>query len=424
MRELAFRRRGATKATGEPDLIRRHRPDYLLIVAMVFLMMLGLVVLYGINVALSQRYENDNFALKQVIFLGLGVAVFVAASRLPLRLLEKYATKVLLAGVVASVVLAGLALVGSSLALCSGGACRWYNFGFTSFQPAELLKFGLLLYLAVFLSAKARMGQLNNIRETLAPAGFVVGVLTVLVVVLQKDMGTGLVVIAIALSMLLMAGVKARYMLGILGLMAAAGLLFIVTAPHRMARVLTFINHETSSEAADYHIEQALLAIGSGGFFGNGLGQSKQAFGYLPEAANDSIFAIMGETFGFIGTFIILVAFSLLIYRLLLILQQSQRPELRLIMAGMVAWFGVQAMINISSMIGLIPLTGITLPFLSFGGTSLIFTMLLMGIAFNISHYTSYRSNSNPGASGGEDSSSRRRVGRSRNARSQRLQRA
>lgn len=424
MTELAFRRQRGGAGAGEPELIRRHRPDYLLIVFMVFLMMLGLVVLYGINVALSQRYVNDNFALKQAIFLGLGVAVFFAGAKVRLAWLEKYAAKMLVVGVAASLLLAILALAHSGLALCSGGACRWYNLGMVSFQPAELLKLGLMLYLAVFLAVKARAGQLNNVKDTLLPIGVVVAVLSFLVIVVQKDMGTGLVIIAIALGMLLMAGIKVKYFLYTFAIMALAGVLFVVTAPHRIARVVTFVNHQSTSQedsASDYHIEQALLAIGSGGFFGNGLGQSKQAFGYLPEAANDSIFAIMGETLGFVGTLIILVVFALLIYRLLVILQRSERLELKLLVAGIISWIGVQAIINVSSMIGLIPLTGITLPFLSFGGTSLLFTMLLMGMAFNISHYTSYR-NTNGGASDGENSSRRRRIGRPRYASSDRHQ--
>ncbi len=423
-RELAFRRRPSAQSQAkEPELIRRHRPDYLLVVFMVFLMMLGLVVLYSINMALAQRYDN-NFALKQAIFLGLGLSAFMFAARVPLRWFEKHASKLLLAGIITSLLLAALGLIGSSLANCNGGACRWYAIGGLSFQPAELLKFGLMLYLAVFLSAKMRAGQLNNLRETLIPAGVVVGFLSFLVIGLQKDMGTGLVILAVAFGMLVMAGLKSSYMALTGAIIAAAGVLFVIIAPHRIARILTFVGHDDASDAANYHIQQALIGIGSGGFLGKGLGQSIQAFGYLPEAANDSIFAIVAETFGFVGTVVILVAYAFLVYRLLVVLQHSERPELKLIMAGIVCWIGSQAIINVAAMVGLIPLTGITLPFLSFGGTSLLFTMLLMGIAFNISHYTSFRPTSNKGDNNSEDSSGRRRVGRSRHPRAERYQRA
>ncbi len=410
MSELALRA-SANKRKDERELLRRHRPDYLLIIFMVVLMMTGLIVLYAIGPALPQGYEVN----RQFLFLVFGVAAFLFASRFPVRVMLQLAAALLIAAVTVSFIMTLLgALPGNPLVLCYNGACRWYDFGAFSFQPAEFLKFSLMLYLAVFLAARKSAGKLQNVKETLMPVGIIVGLLAFLVIVLQKDMGTGIVIIAIALSMLFAVGIKVRYLLLSLGAVAGVALLLIITSPHRIARVLTFLNHDAATDAATYHIQQALIAIGSGGFFGRGLAQSVQAFGYLPEAANDSIFAIVAEKFGFLGTVAILCIFATLLYRLLLIFDRSLSLELRLIMAGIIGWIGTQIVVNIGAMLGIIPLTGITLPFLSFGGTSLIFIMLIMGLAFQISRYTVYK-RINQGDKD-EDRRSGRRVRRARNA--------
>ncbi|HEX6462033.1 MAG TPA: FtsW/RodA/SpoVE family cell cycle protein [Candidatus Saccharimonadales bacterium] len=410
MSEVTLIRR-EKKGKGGRELLRRHRPDYLLVIFMVVLMMIGLIVLYAIGPALPQSYEVN----RQFFFLFVGVAAFLFASRFSIQIMLQLATVLLVVAVVISITMTFLgALPGSPLVLCYNGACRWYDFSLFSFQPAELLKLALLLYLAVFLAARSRAGKLQNIKETLLPVGIIVGLLTFLVIILQKDMGTGIVIIAIALSMLFAAQVKARYLLLSSTAVIGVALLLIITSPHRIARVLTFLNHDAATDAATYHIQQALIAIGSGGFFGQGLAQSVQAFGYLPEAANDSIFAIVAEKFGFIGTIAVLCLFAALLYRIILIFDRSEKLEFRLIIGGITGWVGAHIVVNIGAMLGLIPLTGITLPFLSFGGTSLIFIMLIMGLAFQISRYTVYK-RSNQGDAD-ENRRSGRRVWRSRDA--------
>ena len=422
---LRTRRRSTSPMSGDLDAPRRHRPDYLLVIFMVFLMMLGLVILYSINPALSQSYES-NFIGKQVLFLLLGLGVFAAASRFPVRILERWAPAMLVAGLLMSLLLLILSLLpGQPLVTCVGSVCRWFDFGFMSFQPAEFLKFSLVMYLAVFLSARIRGGDLNDKAASLLPVAIVTGVVSLLIIVLQHDLGTGSVLLAITAAMLFVAGMRLKYFMLALGAIVAAGVAFVVSSPHRIERVMTFIGHSGSTDAANYHIEQALIAIGSGGYFGRGLAQGVQAFGYLPEAANDSIFAVVAEVFGFVGTLAILLIFGGLVYRLIVITEKSSRPEFRLIMAGITAWIGTHILVNIGAMIGIIPLTGITLPFLSFGGTSLIFIMAAMGIAFQISHYTTHgtAATSKQGA-GYEDRLRGRRFGGSRDARRSRHQRA
>lgn len=426
MSEFAIRgnRRGR-QSTGEPELIRRHRPDFLLVIFVVFLMMLGLVVLYSINPALNQSYEQ-NFIGKQVLFLFLGLGVFFLFTKLSLKKIEKAAMALVVLSVAASLLLAFLSLLpGDPLVSCVNGACRWFDFGFTSFQPAEFLKYALMVYLAVLLAARMREGTLQQPKETLLPIGIVTGIMSFLVIVLQKDMGSGIVLIAIAAAMLFMAGLRLKYLLAAFGAVAGVGLLLIVTSPHRIERVLTFVGHHAATDASNYHSEQALIAVGSGGFFGRGLAQGVQAFGYLPEAANDSIFAVVAEVFGFVGTVAILLVFGGLIYRLIIITDRSERPEFLLMMTGITAWVGTHIIVNIGAMIGIIPLTGITLPFLSFGGTSLVFTMAVMGMAFHMSRYTSYKRTDNQQEVSTDENRYRgRRLGGARNARSSRYQRA
>lgn len=422
--DIAIRSARRSGTFKEPELIRRHRPDFLLVIFMVFLMMLGLVVLYSINPALEQRYEN-NFILKQVVFLFLGLGAFLAASRFPLRLLEKIAPMMLVAGVGMSLLLLLLSfLPGQPLVTCVGDVCRWFDLGVVSFQPAEFLKFALIMYMAVFLSARMREGKLNERHESLIPIAVIIAVISFIIIVLQRDMGTGAVLLAIAAAMLFIAGIQMKYFMTALGVMLAAGVLMIVSSSHRIERVMTFIGHNAATDASTYHIEQALIAIGSGGFFGLGLAQGVQAFGYLPEAANDSIFAVLAEVFGFVGTLAILLVFAGLVYRLIVITDISGRPEFRLMMIGITTWIGSHIIVNIGAMIGVIPLTGITLPFLSFGGTSLIFIMAAMGVAFQISRYTSHKSAISQERARDENHYRGRRFGGSRDTRTRRYQRA
>jgi cell division protein FtsW len=199
----------------------------------------------------------------------------------------------------------------------------------------------------------------------------------------------------------------------------AVGVLFILIAPHRMDRITTFLRGDHTSSAvladdASHQITQAKIAIGTGGWQGVGIGESVQSTGYLPEAINDSVFAIMGEIFGFIGLTAILALFTGLLLRLLKILDHIGDMQLKLIVGGVFGWLATHVILNVASMIGIFPLTGITLPLLSFGGTSMLFIAGALGLVFQLSRYTSHRPNYKE--TGDENSSSRRGVGRPRYA--------
>ncbi|MBJ58503.1 stage V sporulation protein E, partial [Candidatus Saccharibacteria bacterium] len=253
-----------------------------------------------------------------------------------------------------------------------------------SFQPAEVLKFGLLVYLAVFLGARAKEGVVNDWHKTILPTLIISGVSLFIIVIIQRDLGTGTALLAIIATMLFVAGVNRRW----LAIMAAGvltlGLLSIVTMPHRMDRIMTFLQGDNTSidDAGAYHIEHAKIAIGTGGLFGVGIGNSVQATGYLPEVINDSIFAVIGEIFGFVGLISLVALFVALLMRLLRVVDRLVDVRLKLLAAGVFGWFGAHVILNIAAIIGIFPLTGITLPLVSFGGTSMIFIAAALGLVF------------------------------------------
>jgi len=395
----------------------------MIVLFMSILMLLGLVVIYSISPALTARInsagytlDQNHFMYRQVAYLAVGVMAFVAASLVPLGWWKKYQNKLLIGGL--ALCLVPIILKGTAISLCTNGACRWINLGFVSLQPAEIVKFALLIFLAGFLAKRMSENKLNDRNETLIPLGIVMAAISLVVIVLQKDLGTGITFFGIAVTMLYVAGLSKKYFGMALLVVLGAGLLLIVTSPHRLERIGTFFNGAADdASGAGYHINQALIAVGSGGITGKGLGRSIQAFGYLPEAANDSIFAIFAEKFGFLGTVAVLGIFAALFMRLLKVMDMAANNYHKLLVAGVFGWIFTHTIVNIGAMLGIFPLTGITLPFLSFGGTSLLFIMAALGLGLNVSRYTIHQRTNTPNQGGGsayEDYRSRRRVGRTR----------
>lgn len=400
---------------------RRHRPDMQLLLFVAILALLGLIVIYAISPALIARINqggfnlNENFFLyRQLAFLATGVAAFAAASIVPLGWWRRHSGRLMIGGLV--IALVPFVLQATPLASCVNGACRWIDLGPLTFQPAEFMKLALVVFLASFLAVRIEQGRLNNLQHTLIPVGLLLVAMAVIVIGLQKDLGTGLTIFGIVMSVLFAAGLRVRYFLAIAGVIVALGVVFTIVAPHRVERVLTFINHSSStSDQMGWHINQALIAIGSGGLTGKGLAQSVQAFGYLPEAANDSIFAILAEKFGFLGTVAVLAVFAALFVRLLRITEHTVALFPRLIAASAFGWIFSHTIINVGAMLGVFPLTGITLPFVSLGGTSLLCMLAVLGMVFQISRYTVHTPQTVEG--GGLPYEDRRRgrgIGRSR----------
>jgi len=373
--------------------MRRHKSDRTIAALTFVLLCIGLIVIYAIgpmranvmNSVYGSNVGENDFFIQQLRNVILSLVVIVLAFKIPYQYMRKYAKFVMFGGLILCGILFGLSLINSPLAKCELGACRWFNLGGFSLQPAEILKLGLVLYLAQLIAERKAEGKLGS-SDFWVPFAIVSILSLGFVVVAQKDLGTGIAIAAIILSMLFMSGVKMRYFIGVLAICLAGGVASIVVSPHRMERLMTF-HSEDSSDA--YHIENAMIAIGTGGFWGVGMGNSVQATGYLPESINDSVFAIMGETFGFVGLVVVIGCFTALLMRLLRTANYLENDEESLVVIGVFAWATAHVVVNVASMTGLLPLTGITLPLLSYGGTSMLFTAAALGIALQLSCYTS-----------------------------------
>ncbi len=431
MKGLASSRRETARVRVNSREQRRHRPDYMIIMCMGVLMLIGLVVMYAIgpqranvmNAAYNGSYSATYFAFKQFVSLLLALGVFVALALVPFSALKNQATKIMAAAIIASAL---LFLVGNvahidTFAQATLGAYRWFNLGsFGGFQPSELMKFAVVIFMAVFLSSRYQQGKIDDLKETVYPMAGLLALLLLIVVVIQKDMGTGVSIAAAVVSMFIVSTMNWKILAKIAGVGVILGLLLVVLSPHRMERISTFFSSGNDVAVADerdnnYHIKNAMIALGTGGLFGRGIGKSIQATGYLPEAVNDSIFAIMGEIFGFAGTICIIGLFGILLFRILRIADQLSDMSMRIAAAGVFGWLLAHVVMNIASMIGLIPLTGITLPLLSFGGTSMIFMSGALGVVFQLSRYTNHKSVTMK-EDARADFGSRRRVGRTRYA--------
>ncbi len=400
------RQRRVLPADRGPDGGRKHRPDYVLLVLMGILLACGLVVLYSIGPGLTSGTDlNDNYySTKQLTAIFLGLVCFVGASFMTARSLKQVTSYVILAAAASAVV---VRFAGEAV----NGAHRWIQIGGFSFQPAELIKLALVLWLAKFLSEKRAADKMRS-PETLKQLGMLLGLVVVVVAGLQSDLGSASVMMAVIGSMAFFAGLPLEKIAIVgVGLLIVASLA-ILSTPYRRDRVATFFNPTADCQNEGYQACQALITIGSGGLFGKGLGRSVQAYGYLPEPANDSIFAIVAEKFGFVGCIVILGVFFALFSRIANIARAAPNDYMMLLSSGVFVWLSVQMMINVGAMIGLLPLKGITLPFVSYGGTSIIFVMIAMGLVFKISKYTdlSKASFSNNGQRSRLSSNTRRTV--------------
>ena len=379
---------------------RKHKSDFAILFATLGLMAVGLIVIYAIgpmranvlNSTYGTDYDANYFFIGQLRSVGLSLIAFFAAFKwIPYKYLKKWAKPMMIVALVLSALLWFLSLVGSSLAKCELGECRWFNFGIISFQPAEFLKLALVIYLADFLNRKKEEGTVGKFKEFWLPLLVVCGLSLFLVVIAQGDLGTGVALIAIIFGMLLMSGLSMRQYLIMVAIVLVVAVGAAVTSTHRMERVNAWLATMSGSESSDstYHVENAMLAIGVGGFFGVGIGNSVQATGYLPESINDSVFAIMGETFGFVGLFLIIAVFASLLFRMLKVAEHTEDNEDRLLVVGVFSWMLAQIVVNIMAMTSLVPVTGITLPLLSYGGTSMIFIAFALGLVLQLSCYTS-----------------------------------
>lgn len=360
-----------------------HGFDSVLLLTIVGLTLFGFIMVASASSVAAEQFRGDvtYFVRHQLLYGGLGgLVAFVIGFFVPYDKWRYLA----LPGLVLSLVLLVLVFI-PGLQVSSGGASRWIALGPITLQPTEITKLAFIVYLAALLERKAE--DVRSFRKSVLPFLVITGVISGLVV-LQPDIGTLFTITAIAGAMVFAAGFRIRH-LAIIGL--GGVLLFAVlfnTARYRLARIIVYLHPELDPQGIGYQINQALLAVGTGGIWGLGFGRSRQKYHYLPEPASDSIFAIAAEELGFIRSSFILVAFVLIGFRGFRIAQKAPDAFGRLLACGVTSWIIVQAFINIGSIVGLTPLTGIPLPFISYGGSALVSILLASGILLNVSRYT------------------------------------
>jgi len=406
-RPLAGRLPFANAGIGPGDIGRRHKPDYWILIFGSMLLVIGLVVVYSISPGLSaaQNVSQSYFITKQLIDVTLGLTAFAVAAYLPTSWWWRMATPLAITAIIASIIV----MIMPVDALHQ--AHRWIRVGNFSFQVVELIKLALLVWTARFLTVQWRAGKLGDFKATLRPLMVIALAVGLVVASFQSDLGSAGVIVAVVGLMAFVVGIPLKKIGIIFGLIAVMAVLAIATSPYRRDRLSTFLNPQANCEDSGYQACQALVSVGSGGLFGLGLGHSVQAYGYLPEAGNDSIFAIMAEKFGFIGSISILFLYGALVYRLKMLVERTSNQFNRLLVVGVLAWLSTQIIINTGAMIGLLPLKGITLPYVSQGGTSLIFLTAALGLVFQISRYTNY-SKTEPKVSFSESNSNQNSIDR------------
>lgn len=359
---------------------RTGKSDAILLYAVLGLIIFGLIMIASAGVGYARaRFGDEYFFFKRQLFFGVlpGLLILAVVRNIDYKIWRKFSFLAFAASVV-FLILVFVPGIGSTVY----GASRWIQLGPFSFQPAEMLKISLIIYLAAWL--ESRKERIKDFYEGLVPFLMIVGLISFLLIK-QPDIGTLGATILIAMSIFFVSGAKISHMLLIGGAGIVSLFALIRLESYRMNRLMVFLHPELDPRGIGYQINQALLAIGSGGIFGVGLGHSLQKFNYLPEPVGDSIFAIIGEELGLFGEVILILLFIVLAVRGLKIAKNAPDMFGKLVAVGIVSWITFQAFINIAAISGLIPLTGIPLPFISYGGTSIIFLLTAVGILLNIS---------------------------------------
>lgn len=348
-----------------------------LLVIMVLLVVMGILALATSSTPISLKLTNNpNYYLFHQLLWGLLPGLFLGfiAFKIPLHSLKKWSFLIF----IFSYTLMILVFI-PALSKTEWGATRWLDLGFFSIQPSEILKISTIIYLASILNNE-------KVRKRFT-AFFIVLGLICLSLFLQKDMGTLIVVFSIMMIMFFCSKTPLKQTL-VIGLAAVVGFVgLILVEPYRLQRVTSFLHPEADTLGAGYHINQALISVGSGGLSGSGLGLSVQKLGFVPQSISDSIFAIFAEETGFIGCFILIALFFAFFLYAFSLGKRLHDEYLKLMAIGIGSWFVVQALVNIGAMLGLFPLTGIPLPFISYGGSHLMVEIVACGLLLNIAKH-------------------------------------
>jgi len=361
-------------------MLSKWKVDKWFVFSVIALVVAGFFIFSSASLGLLARNgaNYSDVAFSQIVLgLFLGTLAMIFVSRLDYRIWKKYAFYFLLLAIFLNI----LVLI-PQIGFEHGGARRWFVLGGISIQPSEILKLAFIVYFSAW--AASMKERMKSFKFGFLPMIVLFGILGVLLL-LQPDTDNMFMIVVAGLAIFLSAGGKWRYVLTlfIIGVLGLAALAF--TRPYVMQRITTFIDPSANAQSSGYQIQQSLIAIGSGGFFGRGFGQSVQKFNFLPEPIGDSIFAVQAEEFGFVGAMTLIILYIIFALRGLKIASLSPDSFGGLMVVGIVIMITAQAFVNIGSMLGVFPLSGITLPFVSHGGTSLFITLLEVGIILSVS---------------------------------------
>jgi cell division protein FtsW len=356
-----------------------HRYDYLLIIAVAALCLIGLMMIYSATFALGYQLHQQPayYFIRQLLWAGIGVLALLGFARIEYHTWRRFSIPIM----AVTILLLGLVLL---IGDARFGGRRWLFNG--SIQPSEMSKLAIIIYMAAWLASKGE--QIRKISYGLIPFAILLGFITGLIV-LQQDLGTALLVAATAFAMFFIAGGNLWQIIASGALGGATVAFFIYRSPFRLARVTTFLDPFNSDPLGEgYQIRQILIALGSGGFTGLGLGASRQKFGYIPASHTDGIFAILGEELGLVGGLIVLALFAFVAYRGFRIAMMAVDSFGTILASGLTCSLIFQALVNIGVITATLPFTGVPLPFISFGGSSLVISMASVGLLLAVSRRT------------------------------------
>ncbi|MFD1205882.1 MULTISPECIES: FtsW/RodA/SpoVE family cell cycle protein [Sporosarcina] len=375
--------------------------DYPLFIAYLLLIFFGLIMIYSSSMVTAvnkYNYPPDYFYRKQLINIAIALPAFLVAAFFPF---QNYKRKGLMISAIGCMFL----LLGAVHIFGFGGdvgAQSWIRLpGFGNIQPSEVAKLVIIVYFASVFAKKYEAGTIDNINKSIVPPISIL-MIAIFSIMMETDIGTSFIIVAAALCVLAASGIQLRTFMklsGIVGLtmIPVAIILFFtwdtLMTDGRKGRILAFLNPFDYIQGSGYQIANGYIAIGTGGIKGLGLGNSIQKMGYLPEPQTDVIMAIISEETGIFGTFIVLGGLGFIVMRALYIAMKTKEPQARMLSAGIGSVIGIQTFVNIGGLTGLIPLTGVPLPFISYGGTSLILLSLALGILMNVSMFVKYQKN-------------------------------
>ena len=362
--------------------MKEKKVDKFFLILVILLITLGIALFISASLGILARNEHTFYSVlfsQLVLGLGLGVIGMYISFKINYKVWRNYSFYIFIGAILLTA-----AVFIPHVGWSHGGAERWIKVGFFSFQPVEILKFAFIIYFAAWLSwAKHRV---MDFKFGILPLGIMLAIIA-FVLFKQPDTKSFILITLVGISMLFISGVPIKYILGLcLGACLVLATLVYFT-PYLQQRVKTFIDPSNDPRGSSYQIQQSLIALGGGGIFGRGFGQSIQKFSYLPEPQGDSIFAVLGEELGFIGASGTIILYILFALRGLRIANRSPDAFGRLLISGIVILITLQSFMHIASVIGVFPLTGVPLPFMSHGGTSLMIYLTAMGVVFQISKY-------------------------------------